>query len=257
MRDTSDRDPGSPLRPPETFEIVLRTNQMLSPVVKELTFERADGKPMHFEAGQWVNLLIPQQEGEIKRAYSIASAPGGHARLQFAITHVEGGPGSTYLHRMEVGDSLRAVGPQGLFVRRHGGPALFVGTGTGVTPLRSMFQHALAQGETAPLWLLFGVRHEEDRIYEDELRELAAAYPNFKVFYTLSQPKGGASGTWGGRTGYVQTHARALYEEMTALGQGDVHVYICGLQKMIGNVRDLLRKEMELPRQLVHSERYD
>jgi NADPH-dependent ferric siderophore reductase len=34
-------------------------------------------------------------------------------------------------------------------------------------------------------------------------------------------------------------------------------VYICGLQKMVSAVRDLLRKEMGLERQQVHSERYD
>ena len=35
------------------------------------------------------------------------------------------------------------------------------------------------------------------------------------------------------------------------------HVYVCGLERMGGAVRDLLRKEMGLPRQQVHSERYD
>jgi len=34
-------------------------------------------------------------------------------------------------------------------------------------------------------------------------------------------------------------------------------VYVCGLERMVGSVRELLRKEMGLPRQQVHSERYD
>jgi CDP-4-dehydro-6-deoxyglucose reductase, E3 len=48
---------------------------------------------------------------------------------------------------------------------------------------------------------------------------------------------------------------RPLYEALKV--HGDPHVYICGLQKMVNAVRDLLKAEMGLPRQLVHSERYD
>jgi CDP-4-dehydro-6-deoxyglucose reductase len=70
---------------------------------------------------------------------------------------------------------------------------------------------------------------------------------------TLSQPQG----PWPGRRGYVQTHVRELWNELASLGTGDPHAYICGLERMVGSVRDLLRKEMGLPRQVVHGERYD
>jgi len=32
------------------------------------------------------------------------------------------------------------------------------------------------------------VRHEEDRLYREELDELAAKHPHFRVFYSISQP---------------------------------------------------------------------
>ena len=79
------------------------------------------------------------------------------------------------------------------------------------------------------------------------------AHPELVVHYSLSR---GSEG-WAGRRGYVQTHVRELYAGLEALGRGKPHVYICGLQKMVGSVRDLLRKDMGLPRELVHSERYD
>jgi CDP-4-dehydro-6-deoxyglucose reductase, E3 len=267
----------SPLAPSaaqgSAFGVVLRKSELLAPGVRQFTFERTDGADMQFAPGQWVNLLFPVQAegpgaaGELKRAYSVASAPNLGAMFQLAVTHVEGGPGSTYLHNMPVGGELRALGPHGLFQRRHRKPSIFVGTGTGVTPLRSMFRAALDAGATEPLWLLFGVRKPEDRIYAAEFDALARRHPNFRVIYTLSR----ATAEWTGRTGYVQTHLRALYDEL-ALQQGlgphyeaiteeqaaDLPaVYICGLTKMINAVRDLLRKDMQLPRTAVHSERYD
>ena len=128
-----------------------------------------------------------------------------------------------------------------------------VGTGTGVTPLRSMILDAIARGDTAPLWLLFGVRHETDRLYAEELLALSAQHPHFRVEYTLSRPPP----DWKGRHGYVQTHVEGLWRELEAASAQAPHAYVCGLERMVGAVRDLLRKRMNVPRQQVHSERYD
>lgn len=228
---------------------------MISPNVRELAFERADGSPLDFKAGQWVSLVLPLEEGEARRAYSIASPPFGDGRFEVAITKVDRGPGSTYLHALEIGAQLRAIGPQGFFTRAAGEPSLFVGTGTGVTPLRSMIRDALTHGDTSPMTLLFGVRTEADRLYQDELDALAAQHPNLRVLYTLSRP----SPTWTGLTGYVQTHVERLYREVEAQAPAGIatHVYACGLERMVGAVRDLLRKSMNVDRKRVHSERYD
>lgn len=241
------------MAPPPTFDVRLARARMLSPNVRELGFERDDGAPLDFQAGQWVSLVLPLAEGEARRAYSIASPPDGSPGLEIAVTRVEGGAGSTFLHDLAIGATLRAVGPQGFFTRPRGAghASLFIGTGTGVTPLRSMIKDALAHGETAPLTLLFGVRTDADRLYVDELDALAAAHPNFRAYYTLSRAGDG----WAGRTGYVQTHVEALWSELAAFGPP--HAYICGLERMVGAVRDLLRKQMGVDRKQVHSERYD
>lgn len=237
--------------PPPTFDARLMKARMLSPNVRELTFERTDAAPFEFQAGQWASLVLPLPEGEARRAYSIASPPDGTPRFSIAVTRVEGGGGSKFLHELPEGAVLRAIGPQGFFTRPPAQPSLFVGTGTGVTPLRSMILDAVRKNDTAPLWLVFGARHEVDRIYADELDALEEAHPNIRVEYTLSRP----TEAWRGRRGYVQTHVEALWRELEAHGQP--HAYVCGLERMVGAVRDLLRKQMNVPRQQVHSERYD
>ncbi|HEX7600510.1 MAG TPA: FAD-dependent oxidoreductase, partial [Polyangiaceae bacterium] len=129
---------------PPTFDARLVGARMLSPLVRELVFARADGAPLAFEAGQWVSLVLPLPAGELRRSYSIASRPDGTPNFEVAVTRVEGGPGSTYLHAMPPGTELQVVGPQGFFTRPidETGPSLFVATGTGVTPLRSILEDA-------------------------------------------------------------------------------------------------------------------
>ncbi len=244
--------------PPPTFRVRLVERRALTPAVAHLAFERADGAPFAFEAGQWLNLVIPTPGGAeptLRRAYSVASAPDGTPRFELAVTRVENGPGSTFLHTAALGTEIDAVGPQGFFTRPldKATPALFVGTGTGLTPLRSMMHSAARAGSTVPVWLVFGVREEGDILYRTELEALTAAHPTMRVFFTLSR----AADSWTGRRGYVQTHVRELWEALKAEAGADPHVYICGLRDMVDGVRDLLKHELALPRQLVHSERYD
>jgi CDP-4-dehydro-6-deoxyglucose reductase, E3 len=255
--------------PSEPFESRLVTSRRLAPAVREMVFERTDERPFRFSPGQWVNLVLPVPDGEVKRAYSIASPPAEAARrFEIAVTRVSGGPGSQYLHELAEGATLRSIGPQGLFTRKadEGVPSLFIGTGTGVTPLRSMLMAALAAGAREPLWLLFGARHEEDVLYREELEALARSRANVRYVITLSRP----GPAWAGPRGYVQAHLPGLLGELrrgtepSAQGAGGgapivkpPHVYVCGLDRMVSSVRDHLRNDLGLDRKHVHTERYD
>jgi CDP-4-dehydro-6-deoxyglucose reductase len=251
---------------PPTFEARLAQARAITPSVRELVFERMDGQPMAFVPGQWVSTVLGTGEGpgpatagtdpDMKRSYSIASSPDGSPRFEIAVTHVQGGPGSTRLHALQPGAVLRFVGPQGFFTRHapaSESPALMIATGTGVTPMRSMLRDAAARGAPATIWLLLGVRREEEMLYGEEFRALAREHSFFRFEPTLSRP----GPAWDGRRGYVQTHVRELWTGLVERGEGQPHAYVCGLERMVGAVRELLRKEMGLPRQQVHSERYD
>src|ERR1700759_3782001 len=103
-----------PLPPP--FEARLAGARALPPTVRELVFERLDGAPFAFAAGQWVKALLPIVDGtasEAKPAFSFAPAPEGTAPLAIAVTLVQAGPASTWLHAVPGGETVRFVGPQG------------------------------------------------------------------------------------------------------------------------------------------------
>jgi len=242
--------------PATSFPARLVAARTLSPSVRELTLERVDGQ-FDFDPGQWVNVFVEVDGGELKRSYSIASPPDGSGRFDLAVTRVSGGPMSETLHRLQEGETVRAVGPSGLFTRAANDvrPALFVGTGTGVTPLRSMIMAALAVGSATPFAVLFGFRHEDDILYRDDLDAWRAAGADVSV--TLSQPHPG----WAGRSGYVQEH---LADKLAALPGADgaspptdVQLYICGLEKMVTAVRDRAKNELGVGRKQIHQERFD
>ncbi|MBK6693498.1 MAG: FAD-dependent oxidoreductase [Myxococcales bacterium] len=243
---------------PPTFRARLVSRQPLTKNVAHFLFERADGAPMTFEAGQWVNLIMEGAAADgsaLRRAYSIASPPRAEPTFELAITRVEGGPGTAFLFALEPGQELEVVGPQGFFTRPLGSasPSLLVGTGTGLTPLRSMLLSAKAHGSLVPATLLFGVREESDILFRRELEALSESDSPLRAHFTLSR----ADDAWTGRRGWVQTHVLELYDALKGGSETPPHVYICGLRPMVDAVRELLKTELGLPRQLVHSERYD
>ncbi|MBK8257571.1 MAG: FAD-dependent oxidoreductase [Polyangiaceae bacterium] len=240
---------------PTSFDVRLVRAEKISPSVRHLVFERTDGQIVNFEPGQWVNLVMPGADGEIKRSYSIASAPLQSPDFEIAVTRVEGGPGSGFLHAMEVGTVLRAIGPHGLFTRPAGSdaPALMVATGTGVAPFRSMILAALAAQSKTPVTLLFGVRHEADILYRNEFERITQLHPYVHFAATLSRP----DSAWTGLSGYVQSHVPTLLQNLSERGGHSPHVLICGLDRMVSAVKDLCRKTLGVDRKRVHTERYD
>jgi ferredoxin-NADP reductase len=224
--------------------------RMLSANVRELHFDAGLG--FTFVPGQWISLRVPQPgHEEISRAYSIASPPDGTGRFDVAITRVDGGAGSEYLHTIAPGAALRMTHAQGFFtlnpVIR---PVLMVATGTGVAPLRSMLlAHAADPEPDARFMLLFGVRTEQDILYRDDFESLARRWRGFTFVPTLSR----GSNAWPGRRHYVQTHVEALVRELG----GDCDVYVCGLNRMIKEVRRVLKEGLGFTRERIHSERYD
>ncbi len=243
----------------ETFASRLVESRAMTSRVRHLVLERVDGQPFEFLSGQWVSVVLPlcDEKGRpLRRSYSIASVPEGGPRFELVVTQVEGGPGSTFLTHAPIGTVLDVKGPQGSFARVGDGPALFVATGTGIAPFRGMLHDALKRGSVSRLWVLFGVRGPSDVLFGDELHQLARKWPQVVRFeVTYSRPQAG----WLGRVGYVQEHVRSLWSELGALSPpGDEpHAYVCGVKKMLMDVRQVLRDELGLVRQRVHLESYD
>lgn len=145
----------------------------LSPHVRELAMA---APPFPYAPGQWLSLRLPVGERPpLVRAYSLAAPAEPDGTLTLCFDRVEGGAGSEYLWDRGPGDMLEFSGPLGNFVLPAGdGPLLLVARYTGVVPFLAMLR-ALARGDAParPVRLVYGAPSPEERVYHDELAELA------------------------------------------------------------------------------------
>src|ERR1700687_5071719 len=174
-----------------------RTARLVRPVPlsefpRHLEFEVTDAPRFGFVPGQWLSLKANTPDGEeITRAYSIASAPSENGHVAFCLNRVQDGFMSNYLCTLDKGATIAFQGPFGDFILR---PPLrdtvFIATGTGIAPFRSMLHWLLAEKDRhrgREFWLLFGARGEQDIYYRDEFERLAAEHNNFHFLPTLSR----------------------------------------------------------------------
>jgi NAD(P)H-flavin reductase len=85
---------------------------------------------------------------------------------------------------------VKVSGPMGTSYLRalHAGPMLCIAGGSGLAPVKSIAETALASGFAQPVHLYFGVRAERDVYFESELAALQERHRNFRAHIVLSEP---------------------------------------------------------------------
>jgi ferredoxin-NADP reductase len=223
----------------------------LAPEVHHFDFEVPGRTELAFTPGQFISVQENVEGKEITRAYSIASPRAGN-QFALCLNRVPDGLVSSFLFTLEPGEEVEMHEPLGYFTLRHPGRrAVFVATGTGIAPFRSMLLDHLPRTQPR-INLLFGARHEHGLLYRDELEQLATQYPTFHLLPTLTQPPPG----WRGRTGRVQTHLDEALALRDPLELPTIDVYVCGLKEMVDDVRSELKKRGFDRKQIIY-EKYD
>jgi ferredoxin-NADP reductase len=225
--------------------------------VKEICLKLIDPPYLDFTAGQYITIEITEMKADIvtgvfaphlkNRPYSIVSSPKEKSEIRLCTNRVGNGPGSSRLHSLKPSDLLEYFVPMSYFkVHEEDATALlFVATGTGIGPLKSMIHYLLQSGSTRPILLYWGLRMEEDLYYQEELKEWSQTYPHFRYVTTLSQ----ASPAWQGMRGRVTGLVQCM-EKVDHLS-----AYLCGNGEMIREVREmLLSKGME--KKSIHFEKF-
>jgi ferredoxin-NADP reductase len=236
----------------KTLDARLLRSVALSEFTKHIELEVSGVPRFGFVPGQWLSVKAATPDGEeMTRAYSIASSPSENGHFAFCLNRVQDGFMSNYLCSLDEGAKVAFQGPFGDFILR---PPLrdtvFIATGTGIAPFRSMLHWVLAESgrhQGHELWLLFGARREQDIYYREEFERLATEHDNFHFLPTLSR----AATEWKGLRGYVQEHLAQMVGTHT-----DMHAYVCGLDKMVKANRELL-KNLGWDRTSIRYEKYD
>lgn len=205
--------------------------QDLTHDVRAIELRLLEPASITFKAGQFVSFEVPKagQSRPLTRPYSIASPPGQRDRILLVLNLVQGGPGSSYLFGLREGERTSFKGPAGAFYLRDDGARdlLFVATGTGIAPLRSMILAQLERGDSRSVTLVWGLRSQRDLYWQEELTALAADHPSFSSVTMLSRPEPG----WQGERGRVTAWVDARISSVSNLA-----VYLCGGSGMIKDV---------------------
>jgi ferredoxin-NADP reductase len=229
------------------MEAKLIESSEIAPEVRHFVFEVPGVEKFTFVPGQFVSMNQIVNEKKITRAYSIASAPSETNRFELCLNLVHEWLLSPRLFEMRPGETIEIRPPLGMFVLRNPPrDVVFIATGTGIAPFRSILKGQLNEASQA-FTLVFGVRYESHLMYRAEFEEMARRHPHFRFLPTLSRP----TESWSGRSGHVQAHLQEAIGE-----RRDVDVFLCGLKLMVDDVRNIL-KEMGFDRKQILFEKYD
>jgi len=207
--------------------------------VKSFFFRSLAGHAFQFSPGQFLTLELDVDGQRVNRCYTISSPPTRPHTLSITVKRVPGGTVSNWLHdHLEVGDSVRVLGPAGAFSSAlH--PAeryLFLSAGSGVTPLMSMARTHRDLCDDRDTVFVHSARTPDDIIFGRELTLLAASQQRFRAHFICEGL--GEQGGWHGLTGRITLPLLQLMapDFMTR------EIFVCGPAPYMQAVRAMLRE---------------
>ena len=225
------------------YKMRIKELRDLTSEVRELVVECLEPDEFKFKAGQFAMLHVPQESGKpALRAYSIASDERINKGFRLLFKYAKGfdghpdGVASKFVWALKGDETLIFTGPFGR-VFFHEPPSeqiIFLNTGTGLSQHLCYLESKKEQYPHLRYRLLFGVRTEENRYFQNELESLKSTLSDFKYDFVLSR----GSESWKGKRGYVQNHI----EELDYL-KIPTTFYLCGNGAMIKDVKAQLETQ--------------
>lgn len=207
---------------PRHLDTVVTDLDDLTHDIKLVRLAPADGSPLLFVAGQYAQVRL---DGVPPRSYSMANRHGDDF-LEFHIRQVPGGLTSKHVHEvLKIGDAARLEFPLGSSYLRqhHSGPILCIAGGTGLAPIKSIVETALAHGMKQPIHVYFGARGERDLYLVEHFEALTARHPNLSFSAVLSEAK-------------TRKHRQGVVTEAVAVDFADLDgwkAYVAGPPPMV------------------------
>lgn len=200
-----------------------------------------------YQAGQFLTLCVTVDGQDLRRCYSMSSAPVDD-ELRITIKRDPGGVVSNWINDIAAaGVELQAAPPEGRFVLREGLSGdeelvAFAG-GSGITPIMSLIRTTLA-GSSRRVRLFYANRDRDSVIFSEALRRLCELHPEqLVVEHHLDEDRGVVS-------------AAAIESFINGAGRtGAADFYICGPAPFMDVVESTLAGAEVDPKR-VHLERF-
>ena len=201
-----------------------------TPNANSYFLESTNGQPVAYRAGQFLTIILQHNGHEVRRSYSLSSAPAVDAHLRLTIQRVANGAISRHLlDTLRVGDVLTSLLPAGRFTpdADDTGDLVLLGAGSGITPLFSILKQVLQTKPDRRVTLLYSNTNERSIIFRDELDELQRQFADrFRLIHLLSSP----SDDWAGRRGRLNNALleRLLPDLVGTSDRATLRFYVCG-----------------------------
>jgi CDP-4-dehydro-6-deoxyglucose reductase len=213
-----------------------------------LTLKLPANEQLKFLAGQYIEFLL--KDGG-KRSFSLGNAPHDSELLQLHVRRVAGGQFTGHVFEtMKEKEILRFEGPYGTFFLREDSdkPIVFVASGTGFAPIKSVIEEALFKCITRPMTLYWGGRRPKD-LYMNSVAEAWAAQGSLRYVPVISDAL--PEDSWSGRTGFVH---RAVMQDFPDLSGHQV--YACGVPIMVDSARKDFIEQCRLPEEEFYADSF-
>lgn len=240
---------------PRFRELTIAEVRRETPDAVSLAFEAAPEGEWAFRPGQHLTLRRPlDDEGEVRRSYSICSAPGEPLRV--GIKRVEDGRFSEWAcEALRPGDRIEAMPPEGRFGVAPGGAHdyLLIGAGSGITPLIAIASAVLEGEPESTVTLVYGNRDAASIMFREALEDLRDRHlTRFRLIHVLSREAQDVE----------LLHGRIDGDRLRAMASGGLievegcdGAFLCGPGEMIDAASETL-SELGLPAENIHFERF-
>lgn len=224
----------------QVVDIQYSTNKQ----VAYITF--APNEIFTFHAGQFAFLEIPDQndiDGKpLKKAYSIGST-NEQLQTQWTCTTLvkktrDGGMSDYLTSKLQVGDIVKYTAPLWhLGKETKSENYLLISTGSGLTPIYSIYQTLITNNTYNKIAHIFGERYQDQLI--ENIVSSRHQTDKTKHFLHLSQDQKD-----GWETGRIQA---SIDSALQFLDTQNIQVYICGKPSMVEDITTILWEKWILP----------
>jgi len=207
-----------------------------------LTLEVPDSLKDSFQflAGQYLSLEETIEGENIRRSYSICSAPS-EGKLQVGVKQIPNGRFSSFVNQqVGVGSILSAAVPEGRFVLdavKEEKSYVGIAAGSGITPILSIAKEVLRTSSLSSFYLIYGNKLIEDEMFTSEIDTLKLSFSErFTIIRTYSQKQENDAAF--GRIG--QLHLEELVKNG---GLNAESFFLCGPEGMINTASTFLKEK--------------
>ncbi|WP_438962861.1 2Fe-2S iron-sulfur cluster-binding protein [Nonlabens sp.] len=191
----------------------------------------------NYQSGQYLTLKATINDNEVRRAYSLSSAPHEN-HWSVVIKAVENGVFSNYAMTLRAGDTLEVAAPEGLFTHETSSAQTYLGiaAGSGITPIISIIKTVLETEPESKFALIYGNQSVSQTIYFEQLNDLKDQYSDrFEVRYSFSREE--RDGELFGR---VSKGNLNFFLKQDCGDYAFAKAYLCGPEEMIHMATDNL-----------------